>query len=78
MKSGWIVAAAKGDVIRSEDLRTGIRVRVSADRAGNSAGHVGIVTQTYGDAEYRAAEVRFEGGGSGLFWYYQVEMDQKD
>jgi hypothetical protein len=67
VKSGWIVDAAKGDAIRSEDLRTGMRVRVSADRSEDSAGRVGIVTQTYGDPEYRAAEVRFEGGGSGLF-----------
>ena len=52
-----------------------MRVRVSADRAGDFAGRAGIVTQTYGDPEYRAAEVRFEGGGSGLFWYYQMEKD---
>ena len=77
MESGWSVDAAKGGAIRSEDLRTGMRVRVSTDRTGDFAGRVGIVTQTYGDPEYRAAEVRFECGGSGLFWYYQIEKDQK-
>ena len=77
VKSGWIVDAAKGDAIRSEDLRTGMRVRINADRSADFDGRVGTVTQTYGDPEYRAVEVRFDGGGIGLFWHHQVEQDQE-
>jgi hypothetical protein len=54
-----------------------MRVRVNADSTADPAGRVGTVTQTYGDPEYRAVEVRFDGGGIGLFWHHQVELDQE-
>lgn len=50
-----------------------MRVQVSTIGARNFAGQVGTVTQTYGDREYLAVEVRFDSGGCGLFWHYQLE-----
>lgn len=54
-----------------------MRVRVTGERTPDFAGRVGTVTQTYGDPEFRAAEVRFDRGGVHLFWHHQLEKDQQ-
>lgn len=50
-----------------------MRVQVSSARMWNFDGKVGTVAQTYGDRFHRAVEVRFDDGGSELFWFYQLD-----
>lgn len=57
----------------SESIREGMRVQVNDSDTTHQVGKVGTVTQTYGDLSFRAVEVSFDSGGSGLYWYYQLD-----
>lgn len=50
-----------------------MRVQISHSDIPKQVGQVGTVTQTYGDPSFRAVEVSFDDGESGLFWHYQLE-----
>jgi hypothetical protein len=63
--------------VLSEELREGLRVRVNTSSTLELVGKVGTVSQTFGDPSYKAVEVRFDGGGSELFWHYQLEPEGK-
>ncbi len=57
-----------------EEARVGKRVRVQLDyRKPHRQGSVGTIHKLYGTREYRAFEVLFSDGQTGLFWDHQLE-----
>ena len=57
-----------------EDMRVGTRVRVQSDyKELNRQGSVGTIKKRYGTPDYRAFEVLFPDGHTGLFWDHQLE-----
>jgi hypothetical protein len=57
-----------------EEARVGTRVRVQLDyRKPHRQGSVGAIHKLYGTREYRAFEVLFSDGQTGLFWDHQLE-----
>jgi hypothetical protein len=60
--------------MRSQDVRIGMRVRVSElHRRAYFRGQTGVVQQRYGDVGYAAYAVRFGDGRSELFWHHELE-----
>ena len=57
----------------SQEIREGMRVRVSGSSTRKLNGKLGRVTQTFGNPSYLAVEVAFDDGSSDLFWHHQVD-----
>jgi hypothetical protein len=56
------------------DARIGTRVQVQLDyRKPHRQGAVGTIQKRYGTSDYRAFEVMFPDGQTGLFWDHQLE-----
>ena len=58
----------------AHEARPGMLVRVIEDRRRPAhEGKLGIVKDTFGNADYPALDVQLENGGMELFWYHQLE-----
>jgi hypothetical protein len=56
------------------EARPGMLVRVIEDsRRPAYEGKVGIIKDTFGNADYPALDVQLENGRMELFWYHQLE-----
>jgi hypothetical protein len=56
------------------EARPGMLVRVIEDRRRPAyEGKVGIIKDTFGNADYPALDVQLENGRMELFWYHQLE-----
>ncbi len=64
----------KDDPMRLEDAYPGARVRVRASyRKLELRGAIGTIVKRWGEPDYAAVEVRFDGGRSELFWRHELE-----
>ena len=62
----------------ANEARPGMLVRVIEDRRRPAyEGKLGIVKDTFGNADYPALDVQLENGRMELFWYHQLEKVEK-
>jgi hypothetical protein len=69
-----MVLRKKGRVVRPEEARVGMKVRVGDHhRIAEQRGMVGRIVGRYGGEEYVAVDVRFAHGQHRLFWPSELE-----
>jgi hypothetical protein len=65
--------------VRSEEAQIGERVRVRKDhRKEELQGREGTIVHRWGDPNYSAFDVLFDGGDCQLFWYHELEEVDED
>lgn len=72
--------AEKGNFVKltSSEARAGMKVRVREDHANPELrGQVGTVEHVWGHPSYAALDVRLGNGRLGLFWYYQLQKEER-
>lgn len=68
------VTSGKGEPVRSEEVRVGMKVRVGdSHRIAERRGMAGRIVGCYGGERYMAVDVRFPDGGYRLFWPEDLE-----
>ena len=61
--------------MKSSETHVGTSVRVLDGERRNGKGSFGIIERTYGHPDYRAVEVRFGDGDSGLYWHHELALE---
>ena len=65
--------------MRLEEAYPGARVRVRGSyRKPELRGTLGTIVKRWGEPNYAAVEVRFDGGRSELFWRHELEEIQEE
>jgi hypothetical protein len=65
--------------MKLEEAYPGARVRVRGNyRKPELRGAVGTIVKRWGEPNYAAVEVRFDGGRSHLFWRHELEEIQEE